>query len=99
MEAPDAIHAIERLRELANERPGDSPEALKEATTILYRMGSGASGYMSEKVAAAKGSFETWFSPRKGEKHGSDPDAFRAILMHDIEKLRKALARGTAGQD
>ena len=99
MEAPDAIHAIERLRELAGEGPGESPEALKEATTILCRMGSGASGYMSEKVAATKEGFETWFSAGNWEKYGSDPKAFRTILMHDIEKLRKALARGTPGQD
>jgi len=99
MEAPDAIHLIERLRELAGKGPGESPAALKELTTILHRMGSGTSGYMSEKVAATKEGFEAWFSARKWEKYGSDPIAVRTILMHDIEKLRKALARGTAGQD
>ena len=99
MEAPDAIHAIERLRELAAQGPGENPTALKEATTILYRMGNGASGYMSEKVAATKERFEAWFSAPKWEENDSDPDAFRTILMQNIEKLRKALARGTHGQD
>ena len=98
MEAPDAIHAIERLRELAGEGPGENPAALEEAIAILCRMGSGAGGYMSEKVAATREGFETWFSGRKWESD-SDPKAFRTILMHDIEKLRKALARGTSGQD
>ncbi len=101
MQAADAGHAIKRLQELASVGPGADPNALEEAQAILYRLGNGgeASGYLAEKLAAARGSFDTWFSDSKWEKYSADPQAFRVILLQDIEKLRKALARGAAGQD
>jgi hypothetical protein len=101
MQAADVGHAIKRLQELADTGPGANREALEEAQAILYRMGSagGATGYLAEKLAGTKASFETWLSVREWEKYGADPQAFRAILLQDIEKLRKALARGAAGQD
>jgi hypothetical protein len=97
MQATDATAAITRLQDLVNAGPGASPEALQEATAILF--GIGGSGYLSEKVAATKVSFETWLGARKWEADGSDPQAFRMHLLQDIEKLRKALARGSTGQD
>jgi hypothetical protein len=99
MQAVDTGHAIDRLRQIAAVEPGEDPETLKEVQSILSRMGSGASGYLSEKIAATKGSFETWLSAGKWEKYGSDPKVFRTILMLDIAKLGKALARGAQGQD
>lgn len=101
MQAADAGHAIGRLKELAKIGPGANPEALKEVQAILYRMGGAgeAAGYLAEKLAVTKGSFEIWLSDRKWEKYGGDPQAFHAILLQDIEKLRKAIARGAAGQD
>lgn len=101
MHAAEAGHAIKRLQELASVGPGAHPDALKEAHAILYRMSNGgeATGYLAEKVAATKGSFEIWLSVRQWEKYGADPQAFRATLLQDIEKLRKAVARGAAAQD
>jgi hypothetical protein len=101
MQVADAGHAIERLRELATQGPGAHPEALKEAQAILSRLGVGGdpSGYLAEKLTAAKSSFEAWLSDSRRDSYGSDPQAFEATLLQDIEKLRKALARGSAGQD
>jgi hypothetical protein len=98
MQAADVGHAIRRLVELAGVGPGPDPEALKEAQAILHRMGSAAEarGYLEEKLIATKGSFDTWLGV--GERR-SDPQACREALLQDIEKLRKALARGASGQD
>lgn len=101
MQAADVGHAIERLRELADKGPGAQPEALQEAQAILSRLGvdGDPSGYLSEKLTAARGSFEAWLGESKRDRHGSDSQASGATLLQDIEKLRKALARGSAGQD
>jgi hypothetical protein len=98
MQAADAGHAIARLLELANLGPGADSGALQEAQAVLYRMGGAgeATGYLAERITAARASFETWLG---NGKSGSDPQALRAVLLHDIEKLRKAIARGVAGQD
>ena len=98
MQAADAGHAIERLRELANLGPAADPEALKEAQAILQLMGGAgeATGYLAEKLSATKESFEAWLGAGSA---GGDPQASRAVLLHDIEKLRKAIARGAGGQD
>jgi hypothetical protein len=94
MHAAEAGHAIKRLLELVNAGPR-YPVALQEAQAIFRRMGGegGATGYLAEKLAAAQGSFEAWLSD------GSDAQALRVVLLQDIEKLRKAIARGAAGQD
>ncbi len=91
MEAVDVLHAIERLVAIARSGPGIEPEALKEVSAILSRMGlsSGSPGYKAEKLAAVSEGFGAWSSS------GNRPEA----LLHDIEKLRKALARGSEGQD
>ena len=60
---------------------------------------SQATGYVAERLNAAQGSFEAWLSDHAWQAHGSEPQVFRTILLGDIEKLRKALARGAAGQD
>lgn len=101
MQALDVGLAIKRLLELADMGPGANPEALQEAQAILHRMGSRgvASDYLAEKLTATNGSFETWLSERKWQVSGSDPQAFRMTLLQDVEKLRKALARGAEGQD
>jgi hypothetical protein len=101
MHAAEAGHAIKRLLEIAHAEPGPDPETLQEAQAVLYRMsgGSEATGYVAEKLAATRESFETWLSAGKWEKYGSNPQMFRTILLQDIEKLRKAIARGAAGQD
>lgn len=100
MQSIDAGNAIKQLQELVNAGPGPDPQALNEAMLILFRLGGGVpSGYLSEKLIATKGSFETWLSARKWQSCGEDSQTFRSILLHDIEKLRKALARGAEGQD
>jgi hypothetical protein len=101
MQAADVGHAIERLVALVGAGPGLNPEVLREVSTILSRMGLGhdATGYKVEKLVAVKGGFETWLSLRKWEAFGNDPNSFRNHLLSDIEKLRKALARRTEGQD
>ncbi len=100
MQAADAGRAITRLQELVNSGPGENTEALHEALAILVSLGSSAAtGYQSEKLAATKGSFETWLGIREWQAFGEDHKIFRAQLLLDIEKLRKALARGASGQD
>ena len=100
-EAVDVLHAIERLVALAKTGPGMDPEALKEANAVLVRMGVGneAAGYKAEKLAVVRDRFETWFSEGKWVDSGEDAMAFRGHLLLDIEHLRKALARGSGGQD
>ena len=99
MQAIDAATVIARLVELVDAGPGANPEALGEATAILFRLTPGANGYLSEKLAETQRSFETWLSFGQSSGLGGDPQTFRMYLLQDIEKLRKALARGMAGQD
>ncbi|MEO6367656.1 MAG: hypothetical protein ABIP38_06645 [Steroidobacteraceae bacterium] len=99
MQAADAGHAIQRLQELVTTGPGENTAALQEALSIFSRLGGvGSSPYLLERLAATKSSFETWLSEKCGAQ-GCDPRTTRAILLTDIEKLRKALARGATGQD
>ena len=100
-EAVDVLHAIERLVTLANAGPGADAGALRQANAVLLRMGlgNGALGYKAEKLTVVRDSFETWFSDRKWVDFGDCPKAFRGRLLADIEHLRKALARGSGGQD
>jgi hypothetical protein len=100
-EAVDILHAMERLVALANAGPGADAEALREANTVLLRMGlaKGATGYKAEKLAVVRDGFETWFSVRKWADNGDDSKIFKAQLLRDLEHLRKALARGSEGQD
>lgn len=91
MEAVDVLHAIERLVAIARSGPEIGADARAEVAAILSRMGlnSGSPGYKAEKLAAVSEGFGIWSSG------GSRPEE----LLHDIEKLRKALARGSEGQD
>lgn len=100
-EAVDVLHAIERLVALAKTGPGANAEALKEANAVLLRMGlgDGAFGYKAEKLAIVRDDFKAWFSESKWADSGDDAKAFRGHLLLDIEHLRKALARGSGGQD
>jgi len=100
-EAVDVLHAIEQLVSLARTGPGADPEALKEANAILFRMRleNGASGYKAEKLVVVWDGFEPWLSVRKWVAYGDDPKVFSGHLLSDIEHLRKALARGSGGQD
>jgi len=43
--------------------------------------------------------FEAWFSDRTWADSGVESKIFRSHLLRDIEHLRKALARGSGGQD
>ncbi len=100
-EAVDVLHAIERLVALASAGPGADAGALREANAVLLRMGlgNGASGYKAEKLAIVRDDFEAWFGEGKWADAGDDSEAFRGRLILDIEHLRKALARGSGGQD
>jgi hypothetical protein len=100
-EAVDVLHAIERLVAQANAGPAADVEALKEANAVLFRMGlgNGASGYKAEKLAVVRDGFEAWFSDRTWADSGVESKIFRSHLLRDIEHLRKALARGSGGQD
>ena len=91
MEAVDVLHAIERLVGIARTGPEFGPDARAEVAAILSRMGlnNGSPGYKAEKLAAVSEGFGHWSSS------GNRPEE----LLHDIEKLRKALARGSEGQD
>ena len=99
-EAIDVLHAMERLVALANTGPRVDAAALKEANAVLFRMGleNGASGYKAEKLAVVRDGIERWFGDRLADS-GDDPKIFRAQLLRDLEHLRKALARGSEGQD
>jgi hypothetical protein len=101
IEAVDVLHAIERLVALAKAGPVVDAAALEEAHAILLRMGlgDGASGYKAEKLTVVRDGFEAWFSEGKWADSGDDAKAFRGRLLLDIEHLRKALARGSGGQD
>ena len=98
-EAVDVLHAMERLVALANAGPMPDASALQEVNSVLLRMGSGASGYKAEKLTAVRDDFAAWFSVRKWAGDGSEAKAFKGQLLRNLEHLRKALARGTEGQD
>jgi hypothetical protein len=100
-EAVDVVHAMERLVALANAGPRADAGALKEANSVLSRMGLGnrASGYKAEKLAVVRDGFEAWFSARSWADGGDEAKAFKSHLLRDLEHLRKALARGSEGQD
>jgi hypothetical protein len=91
-EAVDVLHAIERLVALANTGQRTDAAALDEVHSILSRMGLGteATGYKDEKLMAVREGFESWFGVTAVSK---------TQLLRDIELLRKALARGSEGQD
>jgi hypothetical protein len=100
-EAVDVLHAVERLIGLAEVGPGANAEALQEAKSVLLGMGlvQGATGYKSEKLIAVRDRFETWMGSRNWSQDGEDSREFKRLLLRDIEHLRKALARGSEGQD
>jgi hypothetical protein len=100
-EAVDVLHAIERLVDLAKAGPGVDAAALKEANAVLFRMGleSGALGYKAEKLAVVRDDFEGWFGEGQWADSEDDSQLARGHLLADIEHLRKALARGSGGQD
>ena len=100
-EAVDVLHAIENLVSLVDRAPAADANALKDVDAILLRMGLGkaAKGYKAEKLTSVRNAFQSWFGARSVQGGDSDPQAFRQRLLLDIEHLRKALARGSEGQD
>jgi hypothetical protein len=97
----DVLHAVERLLALAHTGPGADAAALRQVDAVLDRMSKagGASGYKAEKLAAVRAGFDTWFSAEPSAGRRDDPEVRRQHLLRDIEHLKKALARGAAGQD
>ena len=100
-EAVDVLHAIENLVSLVDRAPATDANVLRDVDAILFRMGlgRGAKGYKAEKLASVRDAFRSWFSARGLQGGGDDPQALRQRLLLDIEHLRKALARGSEGQD
>jgi hypothetical protein len=100
-EAVDILHAVERLVAMANSAPAAHPAALHEVHEILLRMGlrDGAAGYKAEQLRIVLAGFETWFGTHSPAVTARDTAALRGRLLLDIEHLRKALARGSGGQD
>jgi hypothetical protein len=100
-EAVDVLHAVEQLLALAKRGPGADAAASHQVNVVLVRLGLGkvSSAYTAEKLAAVRDSFDAWFSARQWAAMGEDPGVFRHHLLHEIEHLKKALARGAAGQD
>jgi hypothetical protein len=100
-EAVNILHAVERLVALAGIGPGADAGALKEVESVLLSMGLGqeSSGYKSQKLSAVRDRFETWLGSRNWSQDGEDSRVFKGLLLRDIEHLRKALARGSEGQD
>ena len=101
-EAVDVLHAIENLVSLVDRAPATDANVLRDVDAILFRMGlgKGAKGYKAEKLTSVRDAFRSWFSARGPHGGGGDdPQALRQRLLLDIEHLRKALARGSEGQD
>jgi hypothetical protein len=100
-EAVDVLHAIERLVALARAGPGANEQALKEANAVLFRMGlgNGTSGYKAEKLGLVRDDLKAWLSEGQWTDSEDDLQMARGRLLADIEHLRKALARGSGGQD
>jgi hypothetical protein len=100
-EAVDVLHAIERLTSLVGAQPEPDPAALQSARDVLRSMGwgKGTTGYKAEKLAAVGEDFVTWFGTPDPAAASHDPNAFRTRMLQDIEHLKKALARGSEGQD
>jgi hypothetical protein len=61
--------------------------------------GSSATGYRAEKLSAVSEDFATWFGMGVPSVISADPGTFRTRLLRDIEHLKKALARGSEGQE
>src|SRR5258706_13899936 len=100
-EAVDVLHAMERLVALANTGPRADSAALNEVNAILGRMGlgKGATGYKAEKLAVVRDGFAVWLGARQWTDSSDESKTFRSRLLRDLEHLRKALARGSGGQD
>jgi len=65
----------------------------------MPRCSGWASGYKAERLAVVRDGFEVWFSEGQWAESGDDSQIARGQLLSDIEHLRKALARGSGGQD
>ena len=100
-EAVDVLHAIERLTALVGPEPVPNPAALESVRAVLASMGlgNGSTGYRTEKLAAVSEDFATWFGVGVPAAISAVPGTFRTRLLRDIEHLKKALARGSEGQD
>ena len=100
-EAVDVLHAISRLTGLVGASPTPDAVALESARAVLRSMGWGnsATGYRAEKLSAVGEDYAAWFGAGVPSVISTDPGAFRTRLLRDIEHLKKALARGSEGQD
>lgn len=101
MQASDIGHGIEQLLAVVPHGPGDNAPALEQARAILFRLGrgNGATGYTAEKLEELAADLATWFGPGPWPSQNVDSAAFSNRLLRDIDRLRKALARGSQSQD
>jgi hypothetical protein len=98
--AINVLQTIERLTVLARTNPGPNAQALVGVREMLTIMGlnNGATGYKAEKLNAVMDDFVAWF----GAQCVTDPtdvSTTRIHLLHDIEHLKKVLARWSESQD
>jgi hypothetical protein len=98
--AIDALQAIEQLTALASTKPGPNPQALARVHDVLTSMGlnNGATGYKAEKLQAVQDDFAAWFQMQSAAS-ADDPGAARIHMLHNIEHLKKVLARWSESQD
>ena len=98
MQAADVGHDIERLVAFLSEGPRTDPGGLLQAEYVLAHLerGAGANPYKLEKIAAVRADFRNWLG---GATLAVEPATLKAQLIRDIEKLRKAFARGSESQD
>ena len=100
MQAAEVAHLIDQLRGMVSAGPGVQLDVLNQVNALLarIRMAAPPTAYTAEKVAAVESGFMTWLSAGGGQEPGG-AEEFRGMLQRDIDKLRHALARGSASQD
>jgi hypothetical protein len=89
---PEERVQLDRLQALAAIDPGRNDDALQEALALLAALDTGT-GFRSEKIGFARDAFSIWFSARKWQKWGADPQVYRGILHSHVATIRFAVER------
>lgn|SRR5262249_37196600 len=78
-----------QLLRLAGDGPGKNEAALNRVRGIIRQFSAIENSYVRQKAAEALDDFETWFSPRRWTRFGTESDS-RVRLYSAISKLENA---------
>jgi hypothetical protein len=77
------------LLRLTGDGPGKNEVALNRVRDIIRQFSTIQNDYVRQKAAETLDDFETWFSPRRWTRFGTESD-FRFRLYSTISKLENA---------